>query len=491
MIDLPAVQLVRWRLRPDIMVRELFGVVPDAWQDRTLRLFPRSPRLAMRASKGPGKTAVLAWMAWNFLLTRSHPKIGAVSITAQNLAVNLWTEMAKWRNESELLKAKFTWTHGRITCNDHPETWFMEAMAWPKTASVDQQADTLAGFHADYVMFVIDESGGIPPAVLVAADAALGSCVEGHIVQAGNTNSRAGMLYEACVTDRKRWEVVTVTGDPDDPERSPRVSIEWAQGMIDRHGRDNNWVMVNVLGQFPTTEFNTLLSLEDIHAAQARSYSEYDIEKAPRVLGFDAALWGDDVNVIFPRQGLVAFSPIRLRGVKPHLVAGRIAAKWQEWGADALFADNTGGYGAPVISHLELEGFAPIPVGFAEKANDEQFFNKRAEIYFLGAQWIMNGGQLPPANVPGMAEFTAAWTQTTYTAKRDKFIIEPKELIKARLGFSPDDTDAFCLTFAQPVAPRSMNGRRRGTMKSEYSPIEAYDTQKGGGMKSDYRPYGS
>ena len=36
----------------------------------------------MKACKGPGKTAVLAWLAWNFLLTRAHPKIAVTSITA-------------------------------------------------------------------------------------------------------------------------------------------------------------------------------------------------------------------------------------------------------------------------------------------------------------------------------------------------------------------------------------------------------------------------
>ena len=39
---------------------------------------------------------VLAWLAWNFLLTRREPKIAATSITATNLADNLWAEMAKW-----------------------------------------------------------------------------------------------------------------------------------------------------------------------------------------------------------------------------------------------------------------------------------------------------------------------------------------------------------------------------------------------------------
>ena len=52
-----------WRERPDVFVREVFGVTPDAWQDDVLRMFPGSPRQAMKACKGPGKTALMAWLA--------------------------------------------------------------------------------------------------------------------------------------------------------------------------------------------------------------------------------------------------------------------------------------------------------------------------------------------------------------------------------------------------------------------------------------------
>jgi hypothetical protein len=148
---------------------------------------------------------------------------------------------------------------------------------------------------------------------------------------------------------------------------------------------------------------------------------------------------------------------MRFRNIEPHLGAGLVAQKWIDWDANAVFVDNTGGYGAAWISHLRLMQRFPVGVGFAQAPNDEQFFNKRAEIYFLGAQWIKDGGKLPPASVPGMAELTAALTQTTYTTRRDKLILEPKELIKERIGYSPDDADAFCLTFSHRVAPRRAN----------------------------------
>ena len=58
--------LDRWKEHPVQFVREVFRVVPDPWQAEVLEAFPHRQRLAMKACKGPGKTAVEAWLAWNF-----------------------------------------------------------------------------------------------------------------------------------------------------------------------------------------------------------------------------------------------------------------------------------------------------------------------------------------------------------------------------------------------------------------------------------------
>ena len=77
-----AKRLRAWKADPVLFVREVFGVEPDAWQADVLHAFPREQRIAMQACKGPGKSALLAWLGWNFLATRPHPKIAAMSISA-------------------------------------------------------------------------------------------------------------------------------------------------------------------------------------------------------------------------------------------------------------------------------------------------------------------------------------------------------------------------------------------------------------------------
>ena len=458
-----------WHQHPAQFVREVFDVVPDPWQVEVLTAFPDRQRLAMKACKGPGKTAVEAWLAWNFLLTRTEPKIAAVSITAQNLADNLWSEMAKWQQRSALLTADFKWTKTRIFARAHPETWWMSARSWSKTADRAQQGNTLAGLHADYVLFILDEAGGIPDAVMASAEAALSSCKEGHIVQAGNPTHLEGPLWRACTSERALWHVTEITADPDDPKRSTRVKPEWAREQIQKYGADNPWVLVNVFGKFPPGSLNTLIGPDECRVATQRFYRPEDVAASARVLGVDVARFGDDASVIFPRQGLVAHRPLKFRNLDGTQGAGAVARKWQEWGADAVFIDDTGGWGASWIDNLRRIGRQPVGIGFAGRPNDPRYENKRTEMYFEAIEWIKAGGALP--DVP---ELIAALSQTTYSFRGDRLLLEPKDQIKARLGYSPDDADAFALTFAQPATRVGMGygGNVRRFCITEYDPLE-------------------
>src|SRR4051812_50112937 len=103
-----------WKADPSRFVREQFGVTPDPWQDEVLMAFPRNQRLAMKACKGPGKTAVLAWLAWNFLVVNKEPKVAATSVSGDNLSDGLWAEMAKWQAEAPTLRAGFKRDKGRV-----------------------------------------------------------------------------------------------------------------------------------------------------------------------------------------------------------------------------------------------------------------------------------------------------------------------------------------------------------------------------------------
>jgi phage terminase large subunit len=445
--------LLRWKQQPQLMVRELFGVTPDAWQDEALAAFPTNPRLAMKAAVGVGKTSVLAWLGWNFLLTRPHAMIGAISVNSANLKSNLWAELVRWRDRAKLpiLKSEFETTEKAIFKRDHPQTWRIEARSWARDADAEQIGNALAGLHANYVMWLMDETGDYPDAVLPVCEGIFsGLPIEAHIAQAGNPTRRSGPLWRACTIARDLWHVVPITADPDDPKRSPRVAIEVARQQIRQYGRENPWVKVRILGEFPEADFNALIGSDEVEAAMERIYNEYQVGPVAMVLGVDVAREGDDASVIFPRKGIQAFTPKKLRNVNSLTGAGMVARMWDDMAVDGVFVDATGGFGSGWIDQLGVLGKTPIGITFSSQASKStRYENKRTEMYFETVEWIKKGGALP--RVP---ELVAALSQTNYTFKKDRLLLEPKEIIKVKLGYSPDDADALALTFAEPVTPK-------------------------------------
>lgn len=466
-----------WKRDPAQMVRDLFGVEPDGWQLRVLEAFPVNQRIAMQACKGPGKTCLLAWLCWNFLLTRPSPKIGAVSVSADNLADNLWPEMAKWQHVSPLLVELFDWTKTRITLRQNPENWFMSARAWPKSGDASQQAATLAGLHADYIMFVLDESSEIPDAVMATAEAGLSSCVEGHILQAGNPTMLSGPLYRAATRDRHLWFVVEITGDPDDELRSPRVSKAWARQQIEMYGADNPWVVVNVFGRFPPSSLNSLISLDECMAAVRRQPREDEYRDMPTVLGGDVARFGDDASVIVRRQGCRLWLPQTYRNIDGIEGAAHMARLWNESRADGCFIDDTGGYGSSWIDHLRQLGKTPVGVQFGGKPLSPRYVNKRAEMWFEACNWVKTVG-----SIPEIPELIADLTSCRYTFRGDKLLLEEKDQLKQRLGRSPDYGDALALTFAYPLDSKTTRLYKQwaglgGAVQRDYDPWDRLDTE--------------
>lgn len=459
----------RWRHDPIQFVRDNFGVEPDEWQKDALRsLKPTGVnKLCMKACVGPGKSCGLAWIGWWFLVCMGdagdHPRGAAVAITADNLRDNLWPELSKWQQRSQLLSATFTWQKERIYANDHPETWFLSARSFAKTSNAEEQGRTLSGLHSGFVIVLLDESGELPTSLGKAAEQALSNVRCAVVAQAGNPTSLTGLLYDSSMTFRDKWTVIEISSDPENPKRTPRVSIEWAQEQIDKYGRNNPWVMACVLGLFPPSSINTLLGAEEVTAALGRHISVDKYNFAARVVGCDVARFGDDRTVIWQRQGLATWDPDILRGAVTEEIAGRVALRANQpasrdrtaWVADGIMVDGTGGWGAGTVDALRLAKWPVHEVQFAGSASDPRFFNKRAEIHWKTAEWVKAGGCLP--NLPELVrELTAA----TYWLQGGKLRLEEKDQIKARLGYSPDLADGLATTFAVEVAPKALSINR-------------------------------
>lgn len=224
------------------------------------------------------------------------------------------------------------------------------------------------------------------------------------------------------------------------------------------------------LCDFSAAGDDQLVSLTDAETAARRVMPVGSVDHAPRILGVDPARFGDDRSVIFPRQGLQAFTPMVYRGIDNMELAARVAAKIEAWKPDAVFVD--AGAGAGVIDRLRQLEYDVIEVNFGGKAIDPRYSNKRTEMWYEMADWVRAGGAIP--NDTSLKLELATPTYRYDAANR--IVLESKDDIRKRLpeAGSPDLADALALTFAAPVAKRSTRAlAASGAAGREYDPYAA------------------
>lgn len=469
----------KWREDPVSFVRECFGAEPDLWQRDALEKIggaysPRR-RLAMKSCTGAGKSTVLAWAGWHRLVCFAekgeHPKGAAVSGGGRDqLRDNLFSEILKWGTRSEFLKSAFKTTTERVSAIGYEDTWFISARSYAKDADTEAIGRSMSGLHSKFPFILLDEIGDMPTTVGQKAEQIFtGGVVDGLIAGAGNPTSTDGLLFQIATQLSSSWEIITVTADPDDPKRTQRVDVEHAREQIKLYGRENPWVMSTILGLFPPTSINSLLSPDEVEAAMSRHLRIDQYNFSQKRLGVDVARFGLDRTVIFPRQGLASFKPVIMRNARSNEIAARVAQAKVKWGSEVEFVDGSGGWGSGVIDSLIQAGYSPHEINFSGKATDSRYFNKRSEIHFLLADWIRRGGALQ--RVPDLVK---ELTAPTYTFQNGKLRLEEKAQIKERLGFSPDLSDALALSFSLPEMPASIASFIPG-MKENHNFVADYD----------------
>jgi len=222
------------------------------------------------------------------------------------------------------------------------------------------------------------------------------------------------------------------------------------------------------LCDFTASADNVLITIDAVSDAVARHYRREELEASVRVIGVDVAYTGEDRTAIIRRQGLVAWPPIVLDNADPMAVTGRLLTEIAAFTPDAVFVDDTGGYGSGVVARLRELGHTVVGVQFGGKADDPRYRNKRTEMWMRLRDWIMEGGKIPDD-----LSLKNDLVSPTYKIPSTGIVeLEPKDKIKERLGRSPDIADALALTFAFNVQPRTLRGApNHHAVQTDYDPF--------------------
>jgi phage terminase large subunit len=434
-----------WGNDPVQFVRECLGVEPLPWQAEFLTLVANNPRVAVRSGHGVGKTSALSWLIFWYLLTNADCKVGITAPTQDQLRDNLWGELRRWHSQMrQPFRDWITLDADRVTVAEKKN------VATARTAR-KEQPEAFQGLHAPKMLAIVDEASGVENAIFEASMGFLTS-KGAKFVLTGNPTQPEGFFYDCFHSNRDMWKTLKVSCLDIEAEHTDMQALSELVGRT--YGFDSNAYRVRVLGEFPDASADGVIPLHLVEAAVGR-----DVEtnpKAPIVWGLDVARFGDDRTVLVKRQAnRLLEKPIAW--IKKDLMqtAGLVKLAFDEakQRPEEIVVDVIG-IGAGVVDRLRELGLPIRGVNVSESpAVQDKYMRLRDELWWRARAWFeARDSQLPK----GCDMLVGELASPRYViASNGKIKVESKDEMKKRAIRSPDEGDAFCLTFASQGSPKA------------------------------------
>lgn len=433
------------------------------YQNETLQDLNDERRVAVRGPHGLGKTTTKAHALLWFALTREAMKIDWKVITTasawRQLEHFLWPEVHKWVR-------RLRWdVIGRDPFNEVNELQKLNLKLHYGAASAvaTNRKELIEGAHADHLLYIFDESKAIPNAIFDAAEGAFSADgvrgLEAYALAQSTPGEPQGRFYD--IHRRKPgledWKVRHVTSD--EAIAAGRMSQAWKDQRRVQWGEDSALYANRVLGEFHSSDSDSVIPLSWVEAANERWHDWNDSGRIDvpgrKILGTDVARGGADLTVVAERQGWVV---IRLTEfnladtVKIADEAQRLAPNQTD-----LHVVDVIGVGAGVVDTLRNRKVNVIAFNASRK---NLMRDRSGEIGFANnrsAMWWKMREALDPAFGPTLAlpphdQLTADLTAPKYRiTPNSKYQVESKDDIRERLGRSTDFGDAVCQTLCTDV----------------------------------------
>ncbi len=450
----------RWRQDPRYFARSVLGVT-SLWERQVeiLEALRDCRRVAVPSCHESGKTFVAAIAVVHHLLSHQPSKVVTTAPTQRQVKDLLWSEI---RARHVGMKRKLggdpglgepTLTHWAVPGESD---WFATGFATsPDKAS--ESATRMTGYHSPNLLVVIDEAGGIAREVWSAIDALLTSGTA-KVLAIGNPVS--GTEFER-VCRSVDWRVLRISAFDCPNLRDPESSLpwgvtpQWVDEMRRRWGEGSVVFQTKVLGLFPTSSVDTLLSIAEVEQALARKPPEE--ETAAVTMGVDVARFGSDETVFYVLRGGQVLAVESWSGQDTMRTAGRVIAMAREHRIDVsqarrIAVDDTG-VGGGVVDRLREQRWHVRAINFGSKPrglrSGTKFTNRRTELWWDLREWIRTNaalGDLPPDTKDILRADLCA---PKYEQRSDgRIALEPKDRIRSRTGRSPDHGDALALAVA-------------------------------------------
>lgn len=480
-----------------LFAREALGVNMDKDQEAILRSVQFNPRTTVASGTARGKDFVTAVAALCFLYLTpkwdkdnnliANTKVALTAPTDRQIKNIMMPEISRIFHRA---KQNGVTLPGKLNAYDirtESEEWFLTGFK-----ADEHNHEAWSGFHAVNTMFAITEASGISDDTFGAIEGNLQG--NSRILLVFNPNQSIGYAAKSQKADRwAKFRLNSLTAPNVIEKRQVipgQVDYEWVLDKLetwctkirgdeidesmDDFEFEGQWYRpedifrIKVLGKFPKVGEDSLIPEQWIDLAQKR-WIEYHAKNGmtPKYekqlyLGNDIAGMGRDSSVdCFRYDNIVShFYKSNSGGVADHMAtAGRIKIVLDEDKTANSFID-TIGEGAGVYSRLVEQGYEGrvFSCKYSESASDGyndlsdltgqyKFANMRAYLAWAVRDWL-NPKNNTNAMLPPGGTLKQEATEIRWQFKSDgKVLIEKKDDIKKRLGFSPDEFDSLANTF--------------------------------------------
>jgi len=402
------------------------------------RELARKMGISIRSGHGTGKDAFLCWIYWWLLVCFPH-SIGYVTApTSHQLGDILWKEFSKWQRKSPLLMEKFEVLSDKVFCKEAKKEWFISARTAVIKGSEEEQGETLAGQHGDYMVLAGDESSVLPPGIFRPVEGAL-TGIMNFIILIGNPTRGKGYFFDTFHKDKEHWVNLHWNS-----EESERVTSEFTERMAKKYGRQSNIYRVRVLGEFPTSTTDTLIPYEWVLDAVDR-----ELEIPPdsyKMKGCDVGTGGDD-SVILTRKGNRVTDVVTYGSPDTMQIVGWCMRELAEEDDYDFFLMDNIGVGAGVydrLRELKIRGLVSVDVRRSSvypncyKLRDELFWKLRE---------VFEAGTISIPDDPVLIEELMTIKYDDPETTKGKIKIESKKKMRERGLPSPNRADALAFTY--------------------------------------------
>jgi predicted nucleic acid-binding protein len=252
-------------------------------------------------------------------------------------------------------------------------------------------------------------------------------------------------LYQMALTNPEWFcQLLTI-------EDTKAISVEDVEAER-QSGMSESMIQQEFYCSFLVSTDNILIQFELIQEALRRIVTQY---YGTRVAGADCARYGDDRSTLVIRQGYNIIHAEKWKGLDNVQLASRYIDRYRMGFYDAIAIDTIGMPG--VYDLVKNAGVPCVPVNVSESpsTHPERFKILRDELWWkLRELFVDRQCSISPSIPKEDRDALVADIQDVhyeYKGITNQIMVERKDVMKKRLGFSPDYGDALIHTFAPGI----------------------------------------